>query len=60
MAVAAQPERPRRTTEAWPHERVPHLRALPPSATEDLAEGAISGVAGAFNGLPGLWLLSRS
>ncbi len=54
MAVAAPPERPLTTTEAWGPERVPHLRAFPPSATEDLAEGAVSGMAGAFYGLPGV------
>ncbi|MEJ7652051.1 MAG: hypothetical protein WKH64_01180 [Chloroflexia bacterium] len=55
MAVAAQQERPPTS----PAKRIPdrgiHLRALPPQA-EDIAEGAVSGVAGALYGLPGVVL----
>ena len=54
MAVATPPERPLTSTEPWIPERGPHLRILLPPAAEDVAEGAVSGVAGAFYGLPGV------
>ncbi len=54
MAVTTPPERPLTSTELWIPGWGPHLRALPPPAAEDVAEGAVSGVAGAFYGLPGV------